>query len=219
MKNLVKKLLAAGFAAGAALSMAGCSGIQAHAYSVAEKTEQAVSMPEEYSITYEVQKPEEDFMTLVTKARDEQGSIYFSDGEIEKLFLNEKGNYRLYERDGDGEFTESPGKKIYTESFIDTATAAFTQCAEQSELQFAPGFEEGEKTTVAGRACHVFTNKMGVGGMNVTYVLQIDEESGICLGYNEVSETGIFTSKPSKTVFSCTEFATENVKLPVEAAE
>ena len=65
----------------------------------------------------------------------------------------------------------------------------------------------------------MFENTMGVAGMNVTYVLEVDKETGVCLGWNEISETGSFTAEPGKTVFSCTQFTVGDVDLPVEISD
>lgn len=218
MKNFGKELLLVGCAAGLVLSATACSKIQDHAYSIAEKTENVAAMPEQYRITYEVQKPGEDAVTLVTKARDAKGNIYYSSGAKELLFLEEDGKYRLYEKNENDRFSEDAGGKLYTPDFIDSTAADFKEYAEQSKMQYTPGFKEDEETTVLNRSCRVFKNKVGIAGMNVTYVLQIDKESGICLGYNEVSETGIFTSEPSETVFTCTEFTVDHVELPTASA-
>lgn len=215
MKIFGKKLLLAGCAMGLVLSMTACSDIQNHAYAVADQTNHVVTMPAQYSITYEVQNPDH-AVTLVTKSCDAKGNIYFSNGEKEMLFIKNSGEYSLYEKGSDGNFVKAPGGKLYTSDYINTAAADFTECVDQAEMQFTPGFEEAEETMLLGRTCRNFKNKIGVSGMNTTYVLQIDKESGICLGYNEVSDTGIFTSEPSETVFSCTEFITNDVNLPVD---
>ena len=97
MKINGKKWMLAGFAAVLALSLTACSGIQEHAYGIAEKTDHAVTMPEQYRITYEVQRPGEESVTRVTKACDAEGNIYFSSGAKEILFLKEGEDYRLYE--------------------------------------------------------------------------------------------------------------------------
>ncbi len=202
-----------------AFSMTACSRIQDHAMSIVEKTNNTVTMPEQYSITYEVQTPEEDVITLISKACDGEGNIYFSGADTELVFLNAgEGKYRLFEKGDDGSLSESTDGKFYTADYINTATEAFIACAEQSKEQYVPGFKEAEESAVLNRTCRVFKNKIGISGMNVTYILLADKETGICLGYNEAAETGIFTSEPSKTVFTCTEFTTDHVTLPVDIA-
>ena len=213
MKRILKFGTIPFCAAVLAASMTACGSLPLNGSGSSEKT--AVVFPEQYSITYEVQKPGEDAVTLVTRARDGDGNIYFAGGSTELLFLSDGGKYRLYEKDAEGGFTEAAAGKRYTTDYIDTATAAFTACAEPEVNASTPGFDPAEDDTVAGRTCNVFENKIGVAGMNTTYVLQLDQETGVCLGYNELSDTGIFTSEPSKDVFSCTEFRTENVTLPV----
>ena len=216
MKKLIKTSFFALASLTLAISMTACSSIQNNALNIAEKTENTVTMPEQYNITYEVQEPEEDAVTLVSKACDAEGNIYFSNANTELLFLNTEGKYRLFEKDADGSFSESISGKLYTTDYIKTATTAFTECTEQSKNQYTPGFKETEESSVLNRPCRVFENKIGISGMNTTYILQVDKETGICLGYNEIAETGIFTSKPSKTVFSCTEFVAGSVTLPVD---
>lgn len=218
MKKTGKKFLVVGSMFGLVMSMTACSNIQEHAYSIAEKTENVVTMPQQYRITYEVQEPGTETITLLTKACDSEGNIYFSYEETEMMFLKEGSNYLLCEKDANGNFVESTDKKSYTGKYVNTATDVFTELAEQSTMQFTPGFKETEETKVLGRECRVFENKIGVSGMNVTYVMQMDKESGICLGYHEISETGIFTSEPSATVFTCTEFITDKVELPIDVS-
>ena len=219
MKKIEKKLLVIGWAVGMILSMSACasvSGIQEHADQVAEEKENLVTEPEEYSITYEVQEPEDGTITLVTKTCDAEGNIYYSNGERELLFLNEQGRYKLYERSGEDDFTESAVGKLYTSDYIEGETGEFNECAEQTEKQSAPGFSETDETSIAGRTCRVFENTMGVAGMNVTYVLTVDKETGVCMGWDEVSETGSFDAETSEELFSCTEFITEDVTLPID---
>ena len=216
MKQILKLGSLALCTAALALSMTACGSLGGGAAASTGNRDTAVALPAQYSITYEVQKPSEDSISLVTKARDADGNVYFSSGDAELLFLNDEGRYRLYEPDADGNFSESSSGKLYTADYIKTATADFTACAQPDVNANTPGFDETEGTTVAGRTCTVYENKIGVAGMNTTYVLQIDQETGACLGYNELTDTGIFTSEPSKDVFSCTEFLTENVTLPVE---
>ena len=54
---------------------------------------------------------------------------------------------------------------------------------------------------------------MGVKGLNVTYHLCIDQETGICLGWTETKETGIFDSEASEGTFLCVEFLTDSVEI------
>lgn len=67
---------------------------------------------------------------------------------------------------------------------------------------------------MAERTCNLYTNAMGVAGLNVTYQLNIDQETDICMGWTEDKETGIFDSEPSEGTFLCTEFQTDSVVLP-----
>ena len=141
MKKTGRKLLFISCMAALVLSVSACAGVQKHAYSVAQKVEETVTMPEQYSISYEVQEPGEEMITLVTKACDAEGNIYFSDGQKEILFLNDEGRYRLYEKSPQGNFSESTSGKLYTDDYVKTETAKFDECANQSEQQTAPNFE------------------------------------------------------------------------------
>ena len=216
MKKIIKIGALTFCGAALALSMTACGSLGGSVAGSTGNRDAAVALPAQYSITYEVQKPGEDAITLVTKAQDGEGNVYYASGSTEQLFLNDGGRYQLYEKDADGNFSESSSGKLYTADYIKTATADFTACAQPDVNANTPGFDETEGTTVAGRTCTVYENKIGVAGMNTTYVLQLDQETGVCLGYNELTDTGIFTSEPGKAVFSCTEFLTEDVTLPVE---
>ena len=218
MKRRIQKGLLLFCAAALVLSAAACTDIQEHALHLTEQAKSVVTLPAEYSITYEVREPEEDAITLVTKARDSNGTIYFANGGEELLFVNRAGKYRLLEKKARGNFMETTTGKLYTEDDVETATAAFQECAEQSKIQYTSGFVQMEDSMVLERPCTVFENRIGVEQMNTTYILQVDQQTGVCLSWNEVSDTGIFTSKPSQTIFICTEFVTENVTLPVDLA-
>ena len=51
----------------------------------------------------------------------------------------------------------------------------------------------------------------------MTYQLYIDQKTGVCLGWTEEKETGIFDSEASEGTFLCSEFQAENVVLPNSA--
>lgn len=215
MKHFVKNgtlILGAGLFV---FSLTACSGIQNHALAVAEKTEHAANFPSEYSITYEVQEPETNTIAQITKTCDADGNIYYSDEDQTILFLKDGDHFSMYEKNEEGDFTETTGNTLYTEDYVASATAEFTELAEQSKMQYTPGFEETGESSVADRTCRVFENKIGIAGMNTTYVLQVDEETGICLGYQILAETGIFDAETDKTTFSCTNFTDEDVTLAV----
>ena len=64
------------------------------------------------------------------------------------------------------------------------------------------GFSYAGDATVAERTCDLYTNTMGITGLNVTYQLYIDQETGACLGWTEEKETGILTLR-SLRALSC----------------
>ena len=96
------------------LALTGCS-----AKSVGELTQtilQAVTLPESYSIAYEVTDAEGSIRT-VKKTVDAAGNVYFADGEQELLFLRQQ----------DGTYLDAEGAR-HTAQAVDEATAAFADC-------------------------------------------------------------------------------------------
>ena len=157
------------------LALTGCS-----AKSVGELTQtilQAVTLPESYSIAYEVTDAEGSIRT-VKKTVDAAGNVYFADGEQELLFLRQQ----------DGTDLDAEGAR-HTAQAVDEATAAFADCAERSRQQFMPGMEQGDDQQVLGRSCRTYHVQVGTESTGIRYTLIVDAETGVCMGWQESAET------------------------------
>lgn len=170
-------------------------------------------LPSEYWITYEMENGD-GTISRITMAKDSEGNLYFQNGEEELWFLTDGSGYVQAMPDEDGILSPVSTGTILKESAVQKSTAAFWDCVETSDKLIAPGFSHAGTTTVAERACDLYTQTMGVAGLNVTYNLYIDQETGICMGWTEDKETGIFDSDPSEGTFLCAEFQTDSVVLP-----
>lgn len=170
-------------------------------------------LPSEYWITYEMENGN-GTISRITMAKDGGGSLYFRNGGEELWFLTDGSGYVQAIPDEDGVLTPTSTGTILKESSVQKSTSAFWDCVETSNKLIAPGFSHDGTATVAERTCDLYTHTMGIVGLNVTYNLYIDQETGICLGWTEDKETGIFDSEPSEGTFLCTEFQTDSVVLP-----
>lgn len=170
-------------------------------------------LPAEYQITYEMENGD-GTLTLITMAKDHDGNLYYQAGSEQMWFLAVESGYMQAAPSEDGTLTAISTGTILKESSVRESTESFWDCVETSQKLIAPGFSNAGSATVAERNCDLYTNAMGVAGMNVTYQLYIDQETGICLGWTEEKETGIFSSDPSEGTFLCTEFLTDTISLP-----
>lgn len=170
-------------------------------------------LPSEYWITYEMENGD-GTISRITMAKDGEGNLYFQNGGEELWFLADGSGYVQAVPDEDGVLSPVSTGTILKESSVQKSTAAFWDCVETSDKLIAPGFSHAGTATVVERTCDLYTHTMGVAGLNVTYNLYIDQETGICMGWTEDKETGIFDSEPSEGTFLCTEFQTDSVVLP-----
>lgn len=172
-----------------------------------------VKLPDEYLITYEVMEDEQLF--TVTKGQDAEGRVYFQFGdETAVLFVPaDGGRYQLYAPDTDGVFAPSGGN-LYTAKYVETATADFMEYAQQSTSRFNGVAVLTGTQEVAGRPCDLYTFDVTVLNFTNQYTLAIDQETGACLLWQKVTGvSGHVTSEDGS--FTCTEFSTENVELPI----
>ncbi len=162
-----------------------------------------VKMPEQYSITYEIESSEGVIYTI-QKTKDADGNIYFRSSEEELLFLTDGNNYILYQSDGSGNFSADDRDALYNTTYVDTVTEKFMEYAEKSKKQFIPGMGSTEEQIVSGRKCAVYTVETGAANF-------VDKETGICLGWEEVKAISGHELETDDEVFRCTEFLTENI--------
>lgn len=217
--------------AGLALAMlAGCStggtvagaGTQTASTPAVQGTDTSVSavpthtgapeLPAEYRITYEMENGD-GTLSLITMAKDSEGNLYYRNGTEELWFLSQRNGYVQAIPDEGGALAPTSSGTILKEKAVQESTAPFWECVETSDKLIAPGFSHAGGAAVAERTCDLYTNTMGIAGLNVTYQLYIDQETGVCLGWTEEKETGIFDSEASEGTFLCSEFQTENVIL------
>lgn len=190
---------------------------------IANTVDTAVTFPDQYSITYEVETVE-GVVRTVKKAVDADGNIYFKSSDKELLFIKNDELYTLYTKDSDGNYQATSTSEVYNQTYVDTETAAFLSYAEQSKKQFIPGMESTGEETVIGRTCYVYGVKLGSENNGVSYSFYVDKETGICLGFeSNKSAAGVDLGSDGE-VFRCTEFITENVEslknlLPTESTD
>ena len=170
---------------------------------VPENIPKTAMMPEQYSITYEIESSEGVIYTI-QKTKDADGNIYFRSSEEELLFLTDGNNYILYQSDGSGNFSADDRDALYNTTYVDTVTEKFMEYAEKSKKQFIPGMGSTEEQIVSGRKCAVYTVETGAANF-------VDKETGICLGWEEVKAISGHELETDDEVFRCTEFLTENI--------
>lgn len=208
------------------ISFAGCSAPQAGGSTASNSTQSEVTgsstetgtdsiyssirLPEQYSITYEIETTE-GIIHTVQKTKDADGNIYFRSSEDELLFLADGNNYTLYQPDENGDFSADDKDALYNTTYVDTVTEKFMEYAEKSQKQFTPGLESTGEQVVSGRECAVYKIETGAGNFSVTYQFYVDQETGICLGWEEGKEISGHELEADGEVFRCTEFLTENI--------
>ncbi|MGM9602944.1 MAG: hypothetical protein ACI3W5_15340 [Faecousia sp.] len=192
-----------------AFGLTGCSaGFSGN--DIAKTINESVTMPEQYSITYEVESASGEIHT-VQKMVDSEGNTYFKDGAEELLFIKEENNYALYQKDADGCFTTKDGSAVYNSTYVKTSTAAFLTYAERSKKQFIPGMNESGEKEVLGRTCLVYSVGVGAEDTGVTYSVLVDKETGICMGWEEAKAIFGHDVGIDGENFTCTEFLTEDI--------
>lgn len=208
------------------ISLAGCSGPQVSESAANSSTQNIATssstevgtdshyiplhLPEQYSITYEIESSEGVIRTI-KKMKDADGNIYFRSGEDELLFLVDGDNFILYRPDEKGGFSADDQDALYNDTYVETATEEFMEYAGKSQKQFIPGMESTDEQMISGRDCDVYRIETGAGNFLVTYQFYVDEETGICLGWEEGKEISGHELEADGEVFRCTEFLTENI--------
>lgn len=186
------------------LGIAGCDS------GIADTVNASVALPEQYSITYEVKTATGEVRT-VRKIRDSDGNVYFQSGKEEMLFIKDGDLYALYEKDSTGIYVARGVQAAYNEAYVDSVSSEFLSYAEQSKKQFIPGMESIGEETIHGRACDVYGVMLGSADTGVSYSFYVDQETGICLGFDSNKSAGGVDLGVDGDVFTCTEFETVNV--------
>lgn len=193
----------------ALLGLAGC-GADFWDNSIAQTVESSVALPEQYSITYEVETAVGEVHT-VSKIQDGDGNIYFRSGDEEHLFIKDGDLYALYEKDSAGEYVARGMQAAYNKTYVDSVSAEFLTYAERSKQQFMPGMEASGEEEVLSRNCLVYGVTVGAESTGVTYSFFVDKETGICMGWDESKRVSGQNLGADGEVFICTEFNTEDI--------
>lgn len=191
------------------IALSGCS-MDLKNNDIATIINNSVTMPEQYSITYEIENAAGEIWTI-QKTKDSEGNVYFESAYEELLFIKEDEHYTLYKKDVDGNFTIQGINAVYNETYVDTATDEFLAYAERSKQQFLPGMESTGEQEVNGRICLVYGVKLGSVDTSITYTFFVDKETGICMGWDETNKVSGHEIDGNGEIFSCTEFITEDV--------
>lgn len=223
--KIYKKILTAFI--GGALILAMLCGLAACGYNIfdndiVDTVNTSVTIPEQYSISYEIQDATGVVRTM-TKTVDADGNVYFAYGEVEKLFIKDGELYQLYQKNVNGEYQATGVQAAYNQTFVDSETADFLAFAEQSKKQFIPGIESTGEKEMAGRTCYVYGVTLGNENNGVSYSFYVDKETGICLGFESSKAAAGVDLGIDGQVFTCTEFITDDVPaltelLPEETA-
>lgn len=177
---------------------------------LAKDINDSVKLPEQYGIAYEIENAD-GTVHVVKKVQDAEGNVYFKSGSTELLFIKGERYYSLYEKDENGVFVTSNAADGYSLTYVDEATAEFSECAEYSKKRFIPGVSSDGETTMLGRDCLIYTIKVGFDANGVTYTLFTDKETGVCLAWQEKGTVGGHEIAPSGLSFECVEFVVGNV--------
>jgi len=193
--------------------MTGCSELGKMAEKSAE-INQSVSLPEQYRIAYEVTG--HDGKTVkIEKAKDESGNIYYRFGETEKLFIKTNDNqYSIYEKDSDGNFKLLSDWKGHTATYVQNETKDFLKYAEALLRINSPNNKSTGDCEVSKRVCAGYEYKIGAGKTAVTYTLQVDKETGICMSFERTFESKNNIGINDFETIKCIEFQTENITMP-----
>lgn len=103
--------------------------------------------------------------------------------------------------------------KGYTAVYVKEDTKPFMEYAEISKKQSAPTVSNTGEGEVAGRTCDGYEIKTGAGDLIKTYTVQVDKETGICLGWQTSSKINTINTGEDIS-FTCVDFQTENIILP-----
>ena len=208
MKFVTKKMIFWVLMQTFVFSLCACS-LQTLPENLTQRILDSVERPPQYSISYEVTS-ENGEITDVQKIVDENGNIYFRNGSEELLFIREGNQFTLYTPNDSGAFTVQNDTK-YTPAYVDTATASFDTYANFSRKQFTPGMQSDREQIIAGRSSQAYSISIGAAGTGVQYILQVDKETGVCLGWQEEKQVMGHSIQADGETFICTEFLTEQI--------
>lgn len=204
-----KSLISALLVGAVIFSSTGCS----NAFTgngIAETINNSVTMPEQYSIIYEVESAD-DVIFTVEKVKDSDGNIYYKSENEELLFLKDGTNYVQYEKNEAGAFVAADQDVTYNADYVASATDGFMEYAEKSKEKFMPGIKNRGEQEKSGRICLVYSVSVGTANTAVTYTFSVDKETGICIAWEEAKKVAGNDMEADDDTFTCTEFITEDV--------
>ncbi len=176
----------------------------------ADAISKAVTYPEQYSITYDIENTD-GVHTTIKKTVDAEGNVYFLSADSEMLFIKNGNTYTLYEKNTEGVFVASGTTETYNATYVKNATAKFSEYAEQSKNQFMPTAKNKGEQTILDRACSVYEVKLGGENNGIKYSYYVDNETGICLGFESGKSIAGFDLGADDEIFTCTEFIISDV--------
>lgn len=188
----------------ALLGLTGCDG------NIAKKVNESVTIPDQYSITYEVETPVGKIKT-VQKVQDSDGNVFFRSGAEELLFIKDGNLYALYEKDASGQYVARGMQAAYNAAYVDSVTAEFLNYTDRSKQKFLPGMKENGEQEILGRTCLTYSIAVGTESTGVTYSFYVDKETGICMGWDENKLASGYDLGVDGEVFCCTEFTVEDI--------
>ena len=121
--------------------------------------------------------------------------------------------YRMYRRGLDGGLEQAPG--LFSEVYVQERTAALTDCAQRAAPRLRERAQCVGEQEVAGRTGLVYTCARSFLGFTWTRTMIVDEQTGLCLAWRAQSASGDYSLSDGAGDFLCTDFATQDVALPL----
>ena len=143
-------------------------------------------------------------------AESEKG-VYIMSGKEDILLLkaDDTSGYLAYTKGSDGIFRLSDTSRRISRGYIDEYLTTFAEfCYAHKESKNAVKTAE---TTVCGRKCDQYTEKISAEGAEYQKTYDVDKETGVCLSFS-FSGDDLYTTADYK--FICTKFQTADIKLP-----
>ena len=177
-----------------------------------EELPDIIDFPKEYLITYEI---EDAYGTLhqVSGGKDADGRVYFKRQMEELLFVPTDEGYYQYSIDTDGILT-SLDNTVRTREYVEEMTEELFGYARKYTLYQSETASYIDKTQIAGRDCLVYEVNITVAALSQKYTFAVDEETGACMEWKLASKV-MDHALPADIGFTCIEFVTTNVKLPI----
>ena len=192
-----------------ALSVTGC-GIKGGQYWMRDRMGGG-SLPDKYLITYEV--CEVGVVWQITKCRDVHGNVYFKSADVELLFIADGDKYTQYIMGIDGKWHKDVTEK-YSAGDIEERTKGILEYAGKSGEEYLSVATEAGTAEVAGRACQTYEIEIQILNYSQTYILSIDDETNICLGWQTNTLISQYDVSAHSVSFFCLEYITESTELP-----